>query len=54
MNGNFSKSLEQLKKDIQKEVIENARNNHSVNDDSDSVLYMENQLSVNKDERQPI
>ena len=54
MNGNFSKSLEQLKKDIEKEVKNNARDNHSIHDNSDSVLYMENKLSVNKDERQSI
>ena len=54
MNGNFSKSLEQLKKDIEKEVKNNARDNHSIHDNSDSVLYMENKLSVNKDEWQSI
>ena len=54
MKGHFQESLEQLKKDIQKEVINNDRNNHSVHADSNIVLDMENKLSANKDERQSV
>ena len=48
MNGNFSKSLEQLKRDIQKEVINNGRNNHCGNADNKRIQPMENQLLSNE------